>query len=488
MIKFGTSGWRGIIADDFTFANVRLVTQSICEYIKSNKSKDNIRPAVIIGYDTRFLSENFAKASAQVLAGNGLKALLCKRDTPTPVLAFEIIRQGLSGGINFTASHNPYQYNGLKFSPSWGGPALPHTTKAIEEKCNTLTIDDIKETDPVLAKKQGLYKEIDPKALYLKRLKELVDFKAIKRANLKVLTDVLYGTGIGYLDEALDEAGVKQKVFHNKRDVLFGGGAPEPNVKNLEYLFDVMKKESCHLGLATDGDGDRFGILDSNGSFINPNQAISLLLYHLVRSRKWKGVVARSVMTTHLIDKIAGYFGLEVKETPVGFKYIGEVMVNNPEDFIIGGEESGGLTIRSHIPEKDGILACLLASEMVSMSKKPLKKTMDEIFKLVGSTYSDRVNFHLSFEEIENFKMRLTKKLPDKISGIKVKCVVTLDGYKFILEDGSWLGMRFSGTEPVVRLYIEADSIAKLKKLTAGGKKFIRPEIGNANCKISISK
>jgi alpha-D-glucose phosphate-specific phosphoglucomutase len=483
MIKFGTSGWRGIIADDFTFDNVRIVTQAISDIINASDEISAAdkkaclagRRAVIIGYDTRFLSEKFAKISAQVLAANGIKALLCKRDTPTPVISYEIIRQGLNGGINFTASHNPYQYNGLKFSPSWGGPALPETTKAIENKCNILTIKDVKTMDLEQAKKLELLKEIDPKAIYLKRLKELVDFKAIKKANLKVLTDLLYGTGIGYLDAALNDAGVKQKVFHNFRDVLFGGGAPEPNKENLKYLFDVIKKESCHLGLATDGDADRFGIIDSNGSFINPNQTIALLLYHLIKTRKWKGVVARSVMTTHLIDRIANHFGLEVKETPVGFKYIGEVMVNNEKDFIIGGEESGGLTIRGHVPEKDGILACLLAAEMVAISKKSLSQSLAEIAKLVGNIYSDRVNFHLSFEEIESFKSHLKEKTPDMISGIKVKDVITLDGYKFMLSDGSWLGMRFSGTEPVVRLYAETDSLPKLKKVIAGGKKFIKP-------------
>jgi phosphoglucomutase len=472
MIKFGTSGWRGIIAEDFTYGNVKLVTQAIVEYIRKEKNDSN--PAVIVGYDTRFMSENFAETTARVLAGNGIKALLCERDTPTPVIAYEIIRRKLSGGVNFTASHNPPQYNGIKFSPSWGGPALPETTKIIEEQCRLIDRSAIKEMKLDEAKKHGLLEKIDPRKPYFKRIKELVDFKAIKKGNLKVATDVLYGTGIGYLDELLDQAGVRQIVVNNRRDVLFGGHAPEPNAENLKSLHGIMKKESCRLGLSTDGDADRFGILDSDGTFINPNQTIAVLLYHLIKTRGWKGIVARSVMTTHLIDKIAGKFGIEVKETPVGFKYIGEIMVNNQKDFMIGGEESGGLTIRGHVPEKDGVLACLLAAEMAAVSRKPIKKTLEEIARLVGPIYSDRINFHLTSEEMESFRARLGGGLPSIFAGFKVAKTITLDGFKFVLDDGSWLGVRLSGTEPVVRLYLESDSLSKMKKLAEAGKRFIK--------------
>jgi alpha-D-glucose phosphate-specific phosphoglucomutase len=472
MIKFGTSGWRGIIAEDFTFGNVRLVTQAIVEYIRKEKNGSN--PAVIVGYDTRFLSEKFAETTSQVLAGNGIKAFLCGRDTPTPVIAFEIIRRKLSGGINFTASHNPPQYNGIKFSPAWGGPALPETTKVIEEQCAVLNQSDIKTMDLNNAKKSGLLEEINPMKPYFKRVKELVDFKAIKKGNLKIATDVLYGTGKGYLDVLLDQAGVRQTVVHNWRDVMFGGRAPEPNAENLRSLHGIMKKESCELGLSTDGDADRFGILDSDGAFINPNQTIAVLLYHLIKSRNWKGVVARSVMTTHLIDRIAEKFGIEVRETPVGFKYIGEIMTREPDAFIIGGEESGGLTIRGHVPEKDGVLACLLVAEMVAVNRRPIKKTLEEIAKLVGPVYSDRINFHLTADEMESFRVRLGGVLPSDFGGLKVKKTITLDGYKFVLEDGSWLGMRLSGTEPVVRLYLESDSSSKMKKLASSGRRFIK--------------
>lgn len=475
MIKFGTSGWRGIIADEFTFSNVRLVTQAIAQYL--NKEADEQKKkqcAVIVGYDTRFLSERFARVAAEVLAANSVRALLTKRDTPTPVIAYEILRRNADGGINFTASHNPPAYNGLKFSPSWGGPALPQTTKAIEKSCRELKPGEIRTMTFESAQKQKLVEEIDPRPAYLRRVKELVDLGAIRKSNLKIASDMLNGTAAGYLDTLIDDAGVKQKVIRNYRDVLFGGHAPEPSEDNLKDLVAVMKKESCHLGLACDGDADRFGILDSDGSFISPNETIALLLYHLIKTRKWTGVAARSVMTTHLIDRIAEKFGVEVKVTPVGFKYIGEVMTGRPGDFIIGGEESGGLTIRDHVPEKDGVLACLLVAEMVAMARKPIRKIREEIEKLVGPVYNGRVNFHLTPDDMDDLRARISSKPPDRFAGIAVKDTITIDGYKYMLSDGSWLGVRLSGTEPVVRLYAESGSRAKLDKLVSAGKKFIQ--------------
>ncbi len=476
MITFGTSGWRGIIAEEFTYDNVRLVTQAIAEFLTKDEAggKTGKQKAVVIGYDTRFLSERFSELSAEVLAANGIKALLCRRDTPTPVISYEILRRKADGGINFTASHNPPQYNGLKFSPSWGGPALPGTTKAIEKYCRELSPAQVKRVPFEEAKRQKLIEYIDPRPAYLKRIRELVNLKAIKKANLKIATDVLNGTAAGYLDEILDEAGIRQTVTRDWRDVLFGGRAPEPNEENLKSLASLMKKESCRLGLATDGDADRFGILDADGAFINPNQTISALLYHLIKTRRWSGVCARSVMTTHMIDRIADKFGVKVIETPVGFKYIGDILVREGDGFIIGGEESGGLTIRGHVPEKDGILACLLVAEMAAMSKKPIRNILAEMDKLVGPVYSGRVNFHLMPEEMDAFRKRLGQKMPERFGPFSVERAVTLDGYKFILSGGNWMGVRLSGTEPVVRLYLEGASPAALKKLTALGKAFVK--------------
>ncbi len=473
MIKFGTSGWRGIIAEEFTCDNVRIVTQAIANYIIKDSKTYKQGQAVIIGYDTRFMSEKFAVVSAEVLAGNKIKALLCGRNTPTPVIAFDIIKNKLAGGINFTASHNPPEYNGIKFSPSWGGPALPETTKLIEKYCSEMSIKDVKTVSLSDGLKTKVIEYHDPRPAYIKRIKELVNFRVLKKSGLKVAADLLYGTGDDYLDTLLESAGLKIKVINKKRDPLFGGHAPEPNEENLKELKSIVKKESYKLGLSVDGDADRFGIIDSDGTFIMPNQVIPILLYHLNKTRGWKGVAARSVMTSHMIDKLAAKLGIEVQETPVGFKYIGEIMTERPEEFIIGGEESGGLTIRGHVPEKDGILACLLMAEAVAMHKKPLAMILKEITKLTGPVITARKNFHLPKETMESFRDNLKKATPDKIGGMKIEKVITLDGYKFIIDSDTWIGFRLSGTEPVVRLYAEAQTEQIIKKLISAGEKFI---------------
>jgi alpha-D-glucose phosphate-specific phosphoglucomutase len=469
-VKFGTSGWRGIIAQDFTYDNVRLVSQAIADLAKEEAKNE---ASIIVGYDTRFMSEDFAKAAAEVFAANGIKALLCKRDTPTPVLSYEIIRLNLTGGVNFTASHNPYLYNGIKYSPSWGGPALPETTQKIERNCLNIQKSDIKHMSFEDGIKSKLIEIHNPRAAYLKRIKQLINFKALKKAKIKVAVDVLHGTGNDYLDALLDDAGIRQKTINKNRDTMFGSRAPEPSFENLKELVKIVKKESCKLGLSTDGDADRFGIIDSNGSFITPNQVIPILLYHLNKTRGWKGLASRSVMTTHLIDKLAEKLGIETKETPVGFKYIGDIMVNNPSEFIIGGEESGGLTIRGHIPEKDGILACLLIAEAVAMNKKSATALLKDIEKIAGKVFTSRLNFHLPLETMEKFRNRLKEIDVKDFSGAKVENRITIDGDKFILAGNAWIGFRLSGTEPVVRLYAEADSQAKLNKLLKSGRDFV---------------
>lgn len=473
MIKFGTSGWRGIIAQDFTFDNIKICTQAIANYLLNDDKTYKKNMSVIIGYDTRFMSETFAKLSAQVLAGNKIKTLLCKRNTPTPVIAYDIVKNKLAGGINFTASHNPPEYNGLKFSPSWGGPALPETTKKIEKYCSQIKLNDVKISNFDNGLKSKLIEYYDPRPAYLKRIKELVNFKMLKKSSFKVAADILHGTGDDYLDTLLEQAGMKLKVINKNRDVLFDGHSPEPNEANLKELKSIIKKESYKLGLSVDGDADRFGIIDSDGTFITPNQVIPILLYHLNKTRGWKGVVVRSVMTSHMIDKLAAKLGIEVKETPVGFKYIGDVLVQRPNDFIIGGEESGGLTIRGHVPEKDGIIACLLMAEAVAVSKKSLGSILKEITKLTGPVITSRKNYRLSQEKMEQFKKILQNKAPEKIAGMKIQKVITIDGYKFIIDDDTWIGFRLSGTEPIVRLYAESTTSDKLKKLVSAGEKFI---------------
>jgi phosphomannomutase len=324
-----------------------------------------------------------------------------------------------------------------------------------------------------LGVKEQLIKIYNPRTVYINKIKKLVNFKVLRKANIRVVTDVLHGTGGDYLDALLKSAGIRNTTINRNRDVMFDNGSPDPSEKNLSNIMRMVKQESYKLGFSTDGDADRFGIIDSDGTFITPNQVISVLLYHLNKTRGWTGVVARSVMTTHLIDKLANKIGIDVVETPVGFKYIGEVMVNNPNKFVIGGEESGGLTIRGHIPEKDGILACLLVAEAVAMSRKSIKELLKDVKKLTGEVLTARLNFSLPYEIMESFKNALKDRVIENIAGIKVKENITIDGHKFILDDNNWIGFRLSGTEPVVRLYAESDSYVKLNKILRAGKRII---------------
>lgn len=468
-IKFGTSGWRGVIADDFTFDRVRIVTQAIADHITAQGLKEK---GVFVGYDTRFLSERFAVEAVKVLAANGIHCYLSNRDVPTPVISFEIIRRKTAGGINFTASHNPPEYNGLKFSPAWGGPALPETTTDVEARANALleknSIIGIPFTE---AKEKGLVEEVDCRKAYLDDLRKKVDFDPVRKAKLKVAVDLLYGTGRDYLDAVLRDAGCGVTVIHGQRDALFGGRSPEPSEENLVELSSLMKKGRFDVGLAVDGDADRFGIVDTGGTFINANQMLALLLDYLCRTRGWSGGAARSIATSHLVDAVAKKHGIEVYETGVGFKYIGDLLVQGK--IIFGGEESGGLTIKDHVPEKDGVLACLLTAEMVAREKKSLKDLLKRLYKEVGMILNHRVNIGLTESNRAAVHARLNQPLTE-LDGLRVKGKkTTADGTKYMLEDDSWVLMRTSGTEPVVRFYAEAGSEARLRELVDAGVKYV---------------
>jgi len=479
-IKFGTSGWRAIIADEFTFHNVRIVTQSIANLIKKERLHNN---PVIIGCDTRFMGKDFMSAAAAVLAGNGLQSLICTEPTPTPVLAFEVLKRKAAGAINITASHNPPEYSGLKFSPSWGGPALPETTEAIEEGCHPYLSDMA--TYKTMNYNEGIKKKliipIDPHSAYLKHIKQFIDTSVIKKSRIKIVLDPLHGTGKGYLDSFLESLGCNLTKLHSNRDVLFSGHAPDPTIGTLKEMEKILKKTKANIGLATDGDADRFGVMDSDGTILTANEIIPLVIHHLVRNRKWKGMVARSVMTTHFIDALAQKYNLEVRETPVGFKYIGDIMVKESSvypskdgGFLAGGEESGGITIKGHVPEKDGILACLLMAEISAVTKKPLRHTLKKLYSEVGPYFTLRLNFKLPSENMLKIKETLKINPPTELAGMKVKRIVETDGHKFILNDNSWMGIRLSGTEPIVRLYLEADSKEKITRLAAFGRKFLK--------------
>ncbi len=476
-IKFGTSGWRAIIADEFTFWNVRVAAQAVADVLTADGQ--HYHP-VVVGYDTRFLADEFAHTVAQVLAANGIEASLCQRDTPTPVVAFEVIRQKAAGGVIITASHNPFAYCGFKFNTAWGGPALPEITARIERACEPYLEGESqpKSAKEITGLKKRLIVPLEPIPVYFKQLESLVDVNLLKKAKLRVVTDAIWGSGHGYLDEFLRQCGAQVTSLRTERNVLYGGKGPAPDRENLNGMFSEMKKQKASLGLATDGDADRFGIMDVDGTLISPNEFLPLLLDHLVKTRGWtSGLVARSVMTSHFLDAVAKKHGLEVKETPVGFKFIGEIMQREGSiypskggAFLMGGEESGGLTIRGHVPEKDGILACLLAAEIVALTKKPLRKTLQALQDELGPFLTSRLNFHLPSDKMNALKTRLRVSPPTRFPGFAVRRIVETDGHKFLMTDGSWLGVRLSGTEPLIRIYLEAQTPEKLKLLEKAGK------------------
>ena len=471
-IKFGTSGWRAVIAEEFTFANVQRAVHGIARYVVSQKSTRNSNGAeveVIIGRDPRFLGENFCSMAADILSSYGITPLVIAEPTPTPTISYAVIQSKADGAINFTASHNPPEYNGIKFSTPDGAPSLPEVTKAIESEIAAFDANP-RMPDPTKARAQSKTQSIDPRRMYLSHLREIVDLDVIKKAGIKIAFDPMWGAARGYSDAFLREAGVTVATVHDTRDVLFGGHAPDPDDHLLEDLRHKMRETSAAIGIATDGDADRFGILDEDGTFIQPNYIIALLCDYLVETRGWTNGVGKSVVTTNLINALAEKHKIELYETPVGFKYIGELI--KQDKILIGGEESAGLSIRKHVPEKDGVLAGLLCCEMVARRGASLGSQLAQVFAKVGSFYSLRENFHLTPAAKQKFtdKLRLD---PSEFHGIKVAQTVRTDGLKLVLVDGSWVCYRLSGTEPVVRVYSEARSTEDLAKLSAAAKAWI---------------
>jgi phosphomannomutase len=459
-IRFGTSGWRAIIAEEFTVANVRRVVGAIARYVVSTAGG---RPSLVVGYDPRFLSERFAGLAAEVAAQHGIHCYLSPDCVPTPTVAFAIRQQKADGGINFTASHNPAEYNGIKFSMANGAPALPEVTKKIEAEIASPSAVTLPESPAPIER-------ADLRPAYLDELAQKVNLEVIRSANLRLVYDPLYGAGRGYLDGLLARAGVKVVSLHGTRDVLFGGHPPDPADEYLGELRQAMAETGAHLGLATDGDADRFGILDEGGTFVSPNHILALLLDYLIESRRWPGGVAKSVATTHLLNAVAEHHRIPLYETPVGFKYIGELI--EQDQLILGGEESAGMSIRRHVPEKDGILACLLTAEMVASRRAPLAAQLRELFRKVGGYYPGRWNVPLT----EPVRIRFTERSRAEYSsfeGRRVTKTDRTDGLKLLLEDGSWVLFRLSGTEPVCRLYCEARSEQGLEELAAAARRFL---------------
>jgi len=394
-IKFGTSGWRGLIADDFTFENVRLAVTAIAQHVKS-KAKN---PAILIGYDTRFYSEEFSQLAVAILQEHGIRTLLSDTFSPTPAVAYEVMRRKLDGAINFTASHNPARYHGVKFSSADAGPALPEVTKGIEARvAKLLGKDGRKRNSGAGSGKNELGETIQLRETYLKRLEELVRFDALRKANARFVVDALHGCGAGYLDAALARHGIAAQAIRTERDCLFDGTGPDVSEENLAPLRNAVRSGKATAGLATDGDADRFGIIDFDGTWIQPNHILALVYDYLVETRGWKLPAARSVATTQMIDGVAKVYGQKIFQTPVGFKYIGQLI--RDDKIALGGEESAGLTIRGHIPEKDGILACLLVAEMMAARRETLSEQIRQLFKKIGKEFWPvRENLHLNEEQ-----------------------------------------------------------------------------------------
>jgi phosphoglucomutase len=460
-IKFGTSGWRAVIADEFTFDNARRVVTAVARVLAEEGKTGGL---VLVGYDTRFLAGRFAAQAARVLESEGFHAEMCDRPIPTPVLAFEIRRRSAAGAVNFTASHNPPQYLGIKFSTSDGAPALPEITKRLEEELAPLAEVDEPPAGPVAT--------FDPVPAYLSDLASKVRPDDVGRGRPRFSLDFRYGTSSGFLDAYLERAGAELLKLNAKADPLFGGESPQCGEKELVHLGEEVRRTGSRLGLSCDGDADRFGVCDTRGAYVQPNQILALVFWDLLGRKGRRGGVARSVATTHALDAIAARFGVPLYETPVGFKYIGEKLI--AKEIILGGEESAGLTIEGHVPEKDGILADLLVAEMTGATGKTLDELSEDLRREIGPYYSTRLDLPFTPEEGKALKARRASP-PDRFAGRKVASVNLLDGMKLLLDDGSWILVRESGTEPVARVYAEARTENDAVSLAGAARELLSP-------------
>ncbi len=467
-IKFGTDGWRAVIAQDFTFANVARVAQAVADYYKGKEGEKKL----VVGYDTRFLSREFAELVAEVLSANDLPVILSRQDLPTQCISFAIQSEKLAGGVMVSASHNPPKFNGIKIRESFGGSAPPQVTRQIEA---LLDKSEIKRVPLKEAEKKGLLKRKDIIEGYLKKVRSFLDQDLIKKAHLKVIHDPMFGVGDGLIEKILATSRCQVLTIHPKYNPGFGGLAPEPIEENLQDLKIKVKEEKADLGLATDGDADRAGVVNDKGEYLTPHQVFSLLLLYLVEERGLRGGVAKTVSLGYQPERIAEDFGLSLYEVPVGFKYVCDKMLE--KDILFGGEESGGYGYRGHLMERDGILSCLLFVEMLTRLQKPLSRILKEMEARFGASFFKRVDFEKSVVDKEKMIKALSLSSLSSLGGVPVREVKTLDGIKFVMDDGSWLLIRPSGTEPKVRVYAEAPGKAELKRIMDQGVKMAQGAI-----------
>ncbi|MFN8008839.1 MAG: phosphoglucomutase/phosphomannomutase family protein [Terriglobia bacterium] len=465
-IKFGTDGWRGVIAQDFTFANVEIVTQAIADYLETQQP---VRREVLIGFDARFMAGRFARCVAEVLAANHYQTELLDRPFPTPYVSYETKRRQLAGGVMVTASHNPAEFLGIKFKAPFGGSATPDVVRQIESA--------LFQTAPRKLSGGRASTEIrlvSPGREYFTHLKSLINFDTIRKAKLKVLFDSMHGNGLRLLEEILREYGIASRTIRSNPDPLFGGVFPEPMPENLGPLKTAILEDQADLGLATDGDADRLGVMDHQGGYVNTHQVLCLLIHHLVQKRKWTGKVVRTFSQSVLVAKICRKLGLALETIPIGFKNIADVMLR--EDVLIGGEESGGVGIKNHIPERDGILLNLMMLEAVAESGKTLRDMVLDLWKEYGEFHFQRNDLHVPLPVGQELVRQLCDSPPRQYSGLTLERVDTLDGTKLVFEDESWILFRQSGTEPLLRIYCEAKTEKQVDQMMAEGRRLAQVE------------
>jgi len=458
IIKFGTDGWRGIIADTFTFDNVRIAAQATAEYFNTVRGRER---GVLIGYDVRFLSSSFAAAAAEVFAGNGFHVYLLDRPYPTPYVSFEVSRRNLTGGIVLTASHNPPVFNGFKIKADFGGSATPQITAQVERNLGKSAV----QTSP-----ENIVR-ISPEHYYFDHIKSLVDWNRIADSKLKVVVDSMHGSGGFILEGLLRNTSCTVETLRGTPDPLFGGINPEPMMPQLERLARRVVEIGAAVGLATDGDADRLGIVDGRGGYVNTLQILSLLLIHVYRNKGWQGAVARTYSQSLLIPRIASRFGLELFERPIGFKNIGEIMLEH--EILIGGEESGGIGLSRHLPERDGIFVNLLFLDLLAASGKSCTDLIQDMWNEFGEFHYDRRDLHVPVK-VGNAVVESWRTAPPRaFAGRRVEEVGKLDGSKVFLEKDSWILFRQSGTEPLLRVYCEAPTSAAVQEIMQAGLKFV---------------
>jgi len=457
-IKFGTDGWRGVVGDDFTYGTLRQAAQGVAEYLAA-KGNDQL---AVVGYDCRFASEIFAEEVARVFAGNGVGSLLFDRPSPTQVASWTVIDRKAAGAAVITASHNPYIFNGLKYKPETGSSAPPDVIAELERRINATP--EVKQA----AADSAFIRRYDPQPAYNAQIARMLELDPVKVGGLRVLHEVMHGSGYGYIVELLGGGSTTVIELHAERNPFFGGVNPEPIPDNLSEALQTMKSGGYDLCICTDGDADRLGIIDETGRFVNQLQVYALLMVYLVEMRGWKGPVVRSVNMTHMADALGRQYGVPVYEVPVGFKNVAPKMMQTGA--VLGGEESGGFAIRGHIPERDGILAGLCFADMMVRSGRSVSQLLQDLEAKVGPHAYARHDIHLPRDSYEQDRRRiletLREKQPKSVAGVEVERVRDDDGFKFFLKDGSWVLLRTSGTEPLIRVYAEAkDSQAVEQRL-----------------------